>query len=119
MELTKEEKRAIKRGYAYRSWRRRNWLTGICGLLWIFGGMFLVKISALGDVIYFIGVALTIFAEFYNFKGRCWQCPRCQAKLPKIERMQGYVYPFLEKNCYRCGLDLTIQRKEECKARKN
>jgi len=104
--LTKEEIKAIKSGRAYRSWKKRV-AFGIGGFLaWAFLGMPLAHMNSITEVIYIIGLLISVNVELYVLVLKCWKCSECNTKLPK-KSMGGVYVPFLVKNCHNCGADLT------------
>ena len=105
--LTKEERKLIKGGCAYRSWRKRVVIGIAMFFLWAFCGMPLTHMNNITSVIYTIGLVIAVGVEFYVLILTCWKCPECQAKLPTKSMMNSGYEPFLVKNCPHCGADLT------------
>lgn len=111
--LTKEEEKAIKKGYAYSSWRSRNLLVGILFMTWVFGGIALAHINDVTKVIYIIGLILVLIAEFWVFVLTCWKCPKCKTKLPARSVIGGptsALLPMPVMCCPHCRFDLTKRK---------
>ena len=105
--MTKEERKLIKGGRAYRRWRKRV-VIGIAGfILWAFLGMPLAHMNNITGSIYTIGLIVMVGVVFYFLILTCWKCPECHAKLPKKSMLNSGFEPFLVKNCPHCGADLT------------
>ena len=63
--MTKEERKLIKGGRAYRRWRRRV-VIGIAGfILWAFWGMPLAHMNNITRAIYTIGLIVMVGVVFY------------------------------------------------------
>lgn len=105
--LTKEERKLIKGGRAYRSWRKRVVIGIAAFFLWTFGGIPLAHMNNVTSVIYIIGLVIVLGIEFYVLILTCWKCPECHAKLPRKVMMNSGYEPFLVKNCPHCGANLT------------
>lgn len=104
--LTKEERKLIKGGRAYRRWRKRVVMGMVVFFLWTFLGVPLAHINNMTRAIYTIGLLVAVGVEYYVLVLTCWKCPKCHAKLPAKSMRKGYE-PFLVKNCLYCGAELT------------
>lgn len=110
--LTKEERKAIKKGKAYKSWNKSRWMVILAFLIWAFGGMGLVHINDVTSAIYTIGLLGCLVALFYFLVFSCWKCPVCKEKLPARDLPASTAsarVPVLVKTCPHCGADLTEQ----------
>ena len=105
--MTKEEKKLIKGGRAYRRWRKSVVVGIAVFILWAFLGMPLAHINNITGAIYTVGLITMVGVVFYFLFLTCWKCPECHAKLPKKSMLNSGFEPFLVKNCPRCGADLT------------
>lgn len=105
--LTKEERKLIKGGRAYRNWRKRVVFGNIVFFLWTFLGMPLAYMNNITGVIYTIGLIIVVGAEYYVLILTCWKCPECHAKLPKKSMLNSGFEPFLVTHCPHCSADLT------------
>lgn len=104
--LTKEERMLIKRGRAYRSWKKRIIFGIVIFFLWAFCGLPLVHMNSITKVIYTIGLLIALGVEYYVLILSCWKCPECHTKLPKKSMLTSGYTPYLVKNCPNCGADL-------------
>ena len=105
--LTKEERKLIKGGQAYRSWKKRVVTGSVAFFLWAFCGIPLTRINDITGIIYTVGLLIIAGMVFYVFVLTCWKCPKCHGKLPKKSMINSGYEPILVKNCPHCGADLT------------
>lgn len=109
--LTREEKRAVKKGKAYKSFWRFMFL-GIVAfivgcVLWLPLGFGVVSnlpdaVSALFFIFFMIAV-MVCCAHIWN---RGWRCPQCSCQLPRVSYGRGW-FPKLVIRCPKCDYDLT------------
>lgn len=107
--LTKEERKAIKNGRAYKIWKIRILITIGVSLLWGFCGIPLVSINRVIETVYIIGLLLCVIAEFYTIILTSWKCSDCKGKLPSKSAIGGsatVLLPVLARKCPHCGADL-------------
>ena len=104
--LTKEERKAIKTGRAYRSWKKRMVLVFTISWTWLILGISLAHMGGVWGIIYTIGGIIAVLSQLTVLVFGCWKCPKCKAKLPKRSIHSGYE-PLLVKTCPCCGFDLT------------
>ncbi len=107
--LTKEEIRAIKKGYAYKTWSRKRSLAIGGFLVWGFAGIGLTRINNVISAVYTIGLVICVMMLFYFIVITCWKCPNCKKQLPARDVISSTTTrtPVLVKNCPCCGADLT------------
>ncbi|MBR4084459.1 MAG: hypothetical protein IKK33_09295 [Lachnospiraceae bacterium] len=114
LKLSKEEIKAIKQGFAYKSWNRKRGFVILASLIWCFGGIALIHINNVTSAIYSIGLVVCLIALFHSVIIVCWKCPACKEKLPSKDVCGGTAtvcMPILVKNCPYCRADLTQQFK--------
>lgn len=113
--LTKEERKAIKKGYAYKRWKTKQRIVLMSFLVWAFGGMPLAHMDNGVKYIYTAGLVVIVVAQMWAFVATCWTCPKCKTKLPSKSVCGGtatVLEPVLVTTCPHCGLDLTKQKEE-------
>ena len=112
-----QEEKAIKKGYAYRHFKRKRiWINVLFGGWGI--GMPLIP-GALGNtlvLVIYIVVALGLYLlcmRYMFFKS--WICPKCKAELPTKPQLYRFSTkdPELVSKCLYCGYDLTKNNKGE------
>ncbi len=107
--LTKEEIKAIKKGYAYKTFSRKRSLVILGFGVWGIGGIGLTHINSVTSAIYTIGLVICLIMMFYFIVFACWKCPSCKNQLPARDVISSTTTrtPVLVKNCPCCGEDLT------------
>lgn len=113
VKLSKEEQKAIKRGFAYKTWSRKRGLVILGFFAWGIGGIGLIHINSVTSAIYTIGLIIGLIMMFYSIVVACWKCPVCKNKLPAKDVLSSTAsvrMPVLVKNCPCCGEDLTNTR---------
>lgn len=106
--LTKEERKAIKAGGAYRSWKKRMILVFTISWMWLILGISLAHMGGIFGAVYTVGGIIAVLSQLNVLVLGCWKCPKCKAKLPKKSVHSGYE-PLLVKTCPCCSFDLTTK----------
>ena len=109
--LTREEKRAVKKGKAYKSFWRFLFLGMVAFIagcvLWLPLGLGVV--SNLPDAvsaILFILFMIVVLLSCTRIINRGWRCPQCSCQLPRVSYGRGW-FPKLVIRCPKCDYDLT------------
>lgn len=92
--LTKEERKLIKGGRAYRNWRKRVVIGNAVFFLWAFLGMPLAHMNNITGAIYTIVLIVTVGVAYYVSILTCWKCSECHEKLPKKSVLNSGFEPF-------------------------
>lgn len=106
-QLTKEEVKAVKRGHAYRTWRRTTWAVSIINVVWIFFSIPLYCVNSTTSFIAFCVNLVLIGIATYVLRVSSWKCPACKGKLPSMDFVKGQNMPVIVLKCPHCGEDLT------------
>ena len=113
--LTREEKRSVRKGKAYKSYWRFMWL----GLFaWILGCVLLVFIHLLAmarlpeiiSVVFGVVLMFSVWVFCIWISSRGWHCPQCGCRLPRTGLFVPQPrtgYPVMILRCPKCNCDLT------------
>lgn len=111
--LTKEEKRAVRKGKAYKSWwlgMLRAYTFGIVGMLMVIPVDAIVKSisnSEKVEIIIVLAYFVTIAFFFLKLTDSGWHCPKCDFRLPRIADGTRAQIPKIVLRCPNCDYDLT------------
>ena len=111
--LTKKEKRAVRKGKAYKSW----WLGMLRAYTFIIVGMLMViPVDAIlksifnsekVEVFIMLVYIVTIAFFFLKLTDSGWHCPKCDFRLPRIADGTRAQIPKIVLRCPNCDYDLT------------
>lgn len=111
--LTKEEKRAVKKGKAWNTWRKKLLLAFLFYFIWSIVSIIIISITksitdseVVETVVGFVLLMLFVYV-FIRLTYSAWRCPNCNIELPAIGVGTRACIPKPVLRCPCCDYDLT------------